>query len=277
MLSQAGKDVLIKAVASAIPVYAMAYFKLPMSLCQEINKMLADFWCGQSKTGKKQHWISWTSMCCGKSLGGLGFRDLQSFNQALLAKQGWRIITNPNSLLARVLKGEYFHASSFSQASINGNPSWGWRSLLWRREILLHGMRWQVNNGNSILCKEDKWIPQSFPNLPHVKADANPHINWVSQLIDRPNCRWNYQALNDVFHEDEIRNIMAIPISMVDREDRISWHLTQNGTYNVKSSYHIAHTLKMSKIMENVAGPSLNSQANLNSFWKKVWSTQLPP
>ena len=50
-----------------------------------------------------------------KMEGGMGFRDLNTFNLVLLAKQGWKIQQNPNSLVHRVLKAKYFTGSSFRE------------------------------------------------------------------------------------------------------------------------------------------------------------------
>lgn len=39
-----GKEVLIKAVAQAIPTYAMSVFKLPLDICVDIQQDIARFW-----------------------------------------------------------------------------------------------------------------------------------------------------------------------------------------------------------------------------------------
>ena len=44
LLSNAGREVLIKAVAQATPTYTMSFFKLPDSLCNELNSMMSNFW-----------------------------------------------------------------------------------------------------------------------------------------------------------------------------------------------------------------------------------------
>lgn len=70
--------------------------------------MVTNFWWGQQREEKRIHWKAWLKMCDPKSKGGLGFRDLESFNMALLAKQGWRVLNSPDSLLAKILKSKYF-------------------------------------------------------------------------------------------------------------------------------------------------------------------------
>lgn len=75
-----------------------------------------------------------------KSLGGgMGFRDLGLFNQAMLARQGWRIVTDPDSLCARVLKGRYFPNSDFWNAPKPTATSFTWHSILFGRDFLRKG------------------------------------------------------------------------------------------------------------------------------------------
>ena len=47
-------------------------------------------------------------MCDPKLEGGMGFKDLLLFNEALLGKQTWRLLHNKNSLFYRVLNHDFF-------------------------------------------------------------------------------------------------------------------------------------------------------------------------
>ena len=47
LLSKAGKEILIKVVAQAIPTYTMSCFKVPDSLCEELIGMIRNFCWGQ--------------------------------------------------------------------------------------------------------------------------------------------------------------------------------------------------------------------------------------
>ena len=129
-------------VLQSIPTYAMRFFHLPVSLCLELNSMMSNFWWGQRGEEQKLHWISWKKLCKPKICGGMGFRDLQFFNQALLAKQGWRILTSPDTLLHKVLKCKYFPNCFFMEATIPSYSSYTWRqSIAQSRDIIRHGSR----------------------------------------------------------------------------------------------------------------------------------------
>ena len=57
-MSQAGKEILIKAIAQAIPIYTMSVFKLPNTLCDEMTNMVQKFRWGQRNEKTKMAWVS---------------------------------------------------------------------------------------------------------------------------------------------------------------------------------------------------------------------------
>ena len=74
------------------------------------------------KNEKKLAWLSWDKMCMPKDKGGLGFRDLKSFNLALLAKQGWQLQTNSTTMFSLVYKAKYLPWCSFVEADLGPRP-----------------------------------------------------------------------------------------------------------------------------------------------------------
>ena len=86
LLSQAGREILFKAVVQAIPTYTMSCFKLLVGLCTEMESLIRKFLCGQKGDRRKVHWVKWKTLCQAKSEGRMGFKDLAFFNDALLAK-----------------------------------------------------------------------------------------------------------------------------------------------------------------------------------------------
>lgn len=57
MLSRAGKEVLIKTVAQAIPVFAMQCFDITKEMCNQISSIIARFWWNNQDKDKSMHWL----------------------------------------------------------------------------------------------------------------------------------------------------------------------------------------------------------------------------
>ncbi|XP_024036940.1 uncharacterized mitochondrial protein AtMg00310-like [Citrus sinensis] len=146
----------------------MSVFKIPMGVCDDIQRMVAKFWWGSKREGRNIHWAKWEKMSQAKCNGGMGFYDFSSFNRALLAKQGWRIQQCPDSLVARVLQAKYFQSKNFLDAKLGSNPSYIWRSILWRRKIICSGSKWRVGNDQKIHIHKANWIPQPSTFQPVV-------------------------------------------------------------------------------------------------------------
>jgi hypothetical protein len=112
--------------------------------------MMQQFWWSHMSKSSKIHWMSWTKMGQSKMDVGIGFRDLVLFNKALLAKQGWRFLMEPDSMVTQIMKAKYFPRSFFLEASLGTKPSFVWRNILNARELLQQGLLWRVGNGKSI-------------------------------------------------------------------------------------------------------------------------------
>ncbi|XP_073282347.1 uncharacterized mitochondrial protein AtMg00310-like [Primulina huaijiensis] len=144
--SVGAKETLIKSVLQAIPIYAMSCFRIPKSICEEIERECASFWWGIEQGKRRLHWKIWRALCRPKCMGGLSFRHLETFNKALLAKHVWHIIIDSGSLLARVLKAQYFRHHDIMDAPLGSNISYIWLSLLWSRLLLekVYDGKWEM-------------------------------------------------------------------------------------------------------------------------------------
>ena len=70
----------------------------------------------------------------------MGFKDLTLFNDALLAKQAWRLLHNKDSLFYMVFKSKCFPHCSILEAKENSGGSYVWRSILKGRDVLQKGV-----------------------------------------------------------------------------------------------------------------------------------------
>lgn len=150
---------LLKSITQSIPTYIMSCFRIPKTVCNDLHSMMARFWKGSTDAKRKIHWKKWSQVCPPKELGGLNFRDLELFNKALLAKQVWRLFTNPSLLVSKVIQGRYAHRLSLLNAPIKANCSVFWRGFVWVRDLLISGIRKRIGNGHSTFFLKDLWIP----------------------------------------------------------------------------------------------------------------------
>ncbi|GJU39409.1 reverse transcriptase [Tanacetum coccineum] len=142
-----------------------------------------------------------------KADGGFGFRDLEAFNIALLAKQAKR----------------------------GSRPSWLWSSLLHGRDLLLQGVRWQVGNGNHISFWTQKWVPNNEEFYVCSPIGLFSNSSKVADFIQ--NGKWDIRKLYKHVSNTEADSFMKIPISQSGSPDKFVWHFESKGQYTVKSCY----------------------------------------
>ncbi|CAA7029802.1 unnamed protein product [Microthlaspi erraticum] len=271
LLSSAGKLVLLKSVLSSMPTYAMSCFKLPVSLSTRIQSVLTRFWWDANPEKRKMCWIAWKKLTRGKSEGGLGIRDIQDFNDALLSKLSWRILTKPDCLLARILKGKYFQNQSFLDCTLNTGCSHGWRGIMIGRDLLKEKLGKVIGNGDTTRVWEDPWLSTKEPIIPMGPAPLAYKNLRVKDLF-LPNSRvWNANLIRRVLPAYE-REILGIIPGNYATEDRLAWLPQANGEYSVKTGYHTARARTPDEVVPASANGSFNW---ITDIWKGYYAPKL--
>ena len=105
-LSFRGRLCLLNSILTAIPLYFLSLFKMPIWVVAKCNTILRQFLWGWADCSEKIAWVAWGKVCRPKCEGGLGVKDLKAFNRALLGKWRWRLLHEPQSLWCRILHGK---------------------------------------------------------------------------------------------------------------------------------------------------------------------------
>lgn len=197
-LSSAGKLVFLKSVLSAMPSYAMTCFKLPFSLCKRIQSALTRFWWDAKPGIKKMAWLAWDKLTKAKMDGGLGFRDIQCFNDAMLAKLSWRILEEPNCLLAKVLIGKHCTYSDFMECTIPNSASHGWRGILVGMDLLAKHLDWAIGNGADVCVWKDNWLSTRDQRSPMGPVEGKHSSLKVKDLFHSNTTDWNRTLLQEI-------------------------------------------------------------------------------
>ena len=148
----------IKTVIQAIPTHVTSRVvsNFPWVSLRKLEPWLTGW--GQRREGKKIQWLNKKELVLLNQEGGMGFKDLQLFDRALLAKQLWRLLQNPSSLLCHFLKSKYFPHTNVLEATVRGNASYFWRSVFDTMSFLKSGLRWRVGIGSHINIWQDPWL-----------------------------------------------------------------------------------------------------------------------
>jgi hypothetical protein len=271
-LSYAGRGILISAVIQALPTYLMSCFLLPKVIYDQMEQVMCRFWWGSRDRQHKIHWKAKKVIFKSKLAGGLGFRDMHLFNKALLAKQVWRLQTNPDSLLGQCLKAKYYPNNDILHAPHNRNASYAWQSIFQAINIIKKGSCWKIGNDYSINIWDDNWVLWQNGYRVFSPHNGQNNINRVSDIItENPTKSWDTGVIDQHFLPFEGSIIKQIPLTMEQNEDQLMWPHSKDGNYSVKTGYNLLCQ------WHNATLPGSAQINNQDKIWKKLWSLNTIP
>ena len=231
ILSQVGREVLIKSVIQAIPTYSMSCFKLPKGLIKDIEVMICKFSWSYSGDSKKIHWVKWEYLFEAKKDRGMGFKEIEKFNEALLAKQVWCMMNNLDSLCYKFFKVRFFPNCSILEANDLKVGFYAWKSILSAREEVKKWVVWRIGDGDTMSIREDKWLLDPcyrsiISPLPFIPPNSK-----VSCLINSNSNEWKFDMIQQLFLPQEAEKILSIPLSIRLPPDQLIWSKTPSGKF----------------------------------------------
>lgn len=140
------------------------------------------------------------------------------------------------------------------------------------KDLVSAGVRWLVGNGYNISVWGDRWVPGNAGlkiRTPNCNAIGSLT---VSSLIDNHRESWNMDAFTSLFWQEDVDEIMRIPVGSSVSEDVRVWNYSKTSHYTVRSSYHLALDLKLKK-EQNKAG---SNSSILKQDWNFLWNMDLP-
>lgn len=137
-LSFGGRLILLKYVLTALPVYALSFFKAPTCIISSIESLFNKIFWGGGEEKRKISWVRWDSLSMRKEYGGLGVKRLREFNIALLGKWCWRLLLERDDLWRKVLVARYGVEDGGLEDGGRSCSSW-WREIVRIRDGIGEG------------------------------------------------------------------------------------------------------------------------------------------
>lgn len=161
----------------------MGGFRFPVGLCEDLTQLIRNFWWGNEKKWRCTHWAPWDKLIRLKQGGGFGFRDFKLFNQALLTRQAWRLISSPETICARLLKARFYHRGQSNDTASIQNSSPVWQGINRGLDLLKHGIISRIGSGAKVRIWHDS------ANLGKARVTS------ISDLLLHNPKRWNVDLI----------------------------------------------------------------------------------
>ena len=198
--------------------------------------------------------------------GGMGFRDIHTFNLAMLAEQAWHLVIGSHSLFYRVYKARYFPQCSFMDAKLGHNPLFVWCSLLAARDVIREGSMWKIGDGQCIKLTSNNWLPHP----PLFKPDADTTLI-VGDLIHHESMQWNRPLIQATFMEATQNEIMHLHLSNTRTRGKLHWKENKAQQFMVKTTFHVAlHSHREVGVEYSMVGEE-------KRLWNRMWKLNVPP
>ncbi|XP_048498159.1 uncharacterized protein LOC125496676 [Beta vulgaris subsp. vulgaris] len=175
-LSYMARVTLVNSVLLSIHQYWAQMFILPKSVLKEIEKICRAFlWTGEWNSSKPGN-VAWEHVCLPKQAKGVGFRQIQTWYVAEIAKYVWAISTKQNNLWVKLVHEVYVKDARWWDYEPPIDSCWYWKQIC------------KVKSKLKLLYSEQEWnsltkfsVQQVYKKL----IGEQPAVHWDKLIWNR--------------------------------------------------------------------------------------------
>ncbi|KAF7841604.1 putative RNA-directed DNA polymerase [Senna tora] len=259
LLSQSERLTLIQSVLQSSPIYQLSVMHMPNKYADKIDALSTNFYWGHNSNKAPIHLASRKKIFRSKDKGGLGLRQTCLFNKALMAKQVWRIVSQPSSIYSKWACAKYFKCNLETPPKKTTQPSAIWKCIDKSGKLIFDHLWWNVEYGAQIPLGSKFWWPLQATLPPHSQQDT------VANLVDTNTRAWNQQLVNQLFALHIARDILQIPLSVCDFDDRdmlpsIQWSSKARDIIKSSQRSKVVVTLYCRRIFSSSSSREISGQ-----------------
>ena len=215
--------------------------RIPRAICDELDRKIHRFLWAGTTTECKTHLVAWATVNRRMLEGGLGIQPMRELNSASLAKLGWRMIREPESLWLGVLHHKYCKGRRGMDMFVAcRNPSNACKGITESSSILQKGVQHSIGEGRGTLFWLHRWV--SGHTLVEIATRPVPSADLHRTVVDywERSSGWRWEELREFLPTDMLSRIASIqvyPTSGI--EDEIFWGRTSSRMYSIQSAINM--------------------------------------
>jgi hypothetical protein len=198
-----------------------------------------------------------------KDQGRLGFRLMKDINVLLIAKLGWKILSNHDALWISLFKEKYIKYGTLLSCPLSSR-SFIYNGIKSVVPLLKSGSCYIPHGSSSLYIWFSPWVPTlpNFQPVPRVSRLIKEHPLAISDLINPVTLTWNVSLLNFLFDSPTVTDVLKIKIRAL--SDALLWIVSASRVFTTKMAHHLYTSNRP---------PPVSPVTSVN--WKDLWKLKL--
>ena len=182
---------------TSILIYFFSFFRVSKQVVDKLVRLQRNFLWDGAADQKKIDRVRWDKVCLPKEEGGLGVKDITSFNISLLGKWKWDLVQNQGETWTKILESKYGGWRNLDAVPRASLESLWWRELKTINQITHQGQQlgrstlWKVRRGDKIKFWEDRWLigetklSEKYPRLYTISTQQHQLIQQLGVFNEK--------------------------------------------------------------------------------------------